>query len=377
MSKLYAVKLKKFIVFIFLLSSNLYALNEVEQLISKGSGFNNFFLYEDALTFLNEAIRLDSCAEEAYKERALSYFELNRIELALEDYYKVSKNKPPYKKVAYQFLSNSKCSTSVCSFLPKNASFSLDFAQGLLLGSSLGGKEGTVGFISSLRGGLTFLWAFACSPFDVSKELIEALYEIGELIADGRISYLLEAVVPEIIECKNYWHSWSDYTKGQKLGFLIGKYSILVFYEITSFKGGAYFYNKIKRANILAILERYSVTRSTCLLEKSAEHVKKSTVILNKVAAGSIIPHNPNVLPHIFTKKHLWDKFIQLTGNHQKDFENLVKFLENQNILRCYREISYDYGGIITYKYIKEMGGDRIVALFEINKRNIPLLRNA
>jgi hypothetical protein len=89
------------------------------------------------------------------------------------------------------------------------------------------------------------------------------------------------------------------------------------------------------------------------------------------------VPHNPNVLPHIFTKKHRWDKFIKLTGNPEKDFEKLAMFLEDQKILQCPRRLDFERGSILTYKYTKEIGGDKIVALFEINKENISLLRNA
>lgn len=358
--------------------SELFSLNKTEELISEGSGYNNFFLYEDAIKSLNKAIRLDPDAEEAYKERALSFFETNRIDLALNDYYQVVKNKPPYKsRLASQFIPILNCSTSIHSCSMGGQTGSLDFAKGVLQGSLLGCKEGTVDFISSVRGGLTFLWSFACSPLDVSKELIEALYEMGVLIAEGKFSYLVEAVLPEIIECNNYWDTWSEYTKGQKLGFIVGKYSILVFYEITSFKGGAYFYNKLKRANIMSILERYSITKSSCILEESARHAKKSRAILNKATAGTVIPHNPNVPYHILVKKHRWEKFISITGNYEIDFKNLTAFLEGQNILQCPRKIDFNYGGVITYRYTKEIGSDRIVAVFEITKDNVPLLRNA
>ena len=127
----------------------------------------------------------------------------------------------------------------------------------------------------------------------------------------------------------------------------------------------------------MAILGRYSVMRSAHILEASAKHAQKSTLILKKAAAGSIVPHNPNVLSHVFTKKHRWDKFIKLTGNHEKDFEKLALFLEEQGILHCEREIDWAYKGVTTYKYTKEIGKDKIVALFEINKENLPLLKNA
>ncbi|MCK5604979.1 hypothetical protein KAR91_24025 [Candidatus Pacearchaeota archaeon] len=70
-------------------------------------------------------------------------------------------------------------------------------------------------------------------------------------------------------------------------------------------------------------------------------------------------------------------KFIKLTGNHEKDFEKLALFLEEQKILHYPRKLNYERGGVITYKYTKDMGREKIVALFEINKEDLPLLRNA
>jgi len=51
-------------------------------LISEGSAHNNFFLYEDAVKFLDEAIKRAPYEKEGYKERAFSHFELNRMDLA-------------------------------------------------------------------------------------------------------------------------------------------------------------------------------------------------------------------------------------------------------------------------------------------------------
>ena len=218
---------------------------------------------------------------------------------------------------------------------------SLEFAKGLLYGTMLGGKEESVQFVSSVRGGLTFLWSFACSPIDVSKELIEALHDIGEFLASGKVDILLEEALPELFECRQYWDSWSEYTKGEKIGFIIGKYSIAAFYYLATPRAGIYFYNKLRRANIVAILECYSVTRSVHILEASAKQAKKSTSILKKASSGFIVPHNPNVLPHILIKKHRWDKFIKLTGNPEKDFEKLAIFLEDQKILQCPRRFRH------------------------------------
>lgn len=83
--------------FILLLFSHLYGVSDVGQLISEASAHNTFFLYEDAVKFLEEAIRRDPFEKEAYKERAFSYFELNCMDLALEDYKQATNPSPPYK----------------------------------------------------------------------------------------------------------------------------------------------------------------------------------------------------------------------------------------------------------------------------------------
>jgi len=363
--------LKLLTIIIFSLSSTLYSMSEVEHLLSEARAHNCYCLYEDAIKLLNEAILIDPYKKEAYKERAFSYFELNRIDLALADYNRAINSKSPYG------ISFQNCSlASRHPILGKVTPF-FDFSSGLLYGAMLGAQEGTIEFVSSVRGGLTFLWSFACSPIDVSKELIDALYDMGEFLASGRLDILLQEALPELFECSMYWSSWSDYTRGQKLGFIIGKYSILAFYYLATPNVGIHFFNNLKRANIMAILGRYTVTRSAHILEASAAHAQKSASILKKVASGAIVPHNPNVLPHIFTKKHHWDKFIKLTGNHEKDFKILVQFLEDQKILQCPCKLDFERGCVVTYKYTKDMGREKIVALFEINKENLPFLRNA
>lgn len=357
------MNMRLFSVLVLFYFAKLFAAIEVSSLINEASAHNTYFLYEDAINLLDEAIKRNPYEREAYKERAFSYFELNRIDLALEDYKRATDPKPSYKR----YIQN--CSLEIPP--------SLDFARGVLYGAMLGGSQASVQFVSSIRGGLTFLWSFACSPIDVSKDLIDALHDIGEFLASGRVDILLEEALPELFECREYWDTWSEYTKGQKLGFIIGKYSISAFYYLATPNLGVHFYNNLRRANIMAILERYAVTKSTHILEASAKHAKNSTSILKKVAVGTIVPHNPNVLPHIFTKKHRWDKFINITGNHEKDFEKLALFLEEQQILHCQRKLDWAYGSVTTYKYTKQIGKDRIVALFEINKNNLPLLRNA
>lgn len=241
-------------------------LEKMRKMKIEGSACNNYFLYEDAIKYLNEAIKIQSSEKEAYRERAFSYFELNKIDLALKDYY------------------------------------------------------------------------------------IDSLYAMGEFLAHAKIYKLLENALPDLRECREYWDTWSDYMKGQKMGFIIGKYSIAAFYYVTAWKGTSY-YNRLRRANIMATLERCSVSKGTRILEESAKRASKNTLRLKKAFNGTVIPHNPNVVPHVMQKKHRWDKHIRLSGNR---FENIK-----------------------TYFYRKKMEKDTIVAMFDVNKKGMPLLKNA
>jgi len=199
------------LLFLFLLSlSNLQA-RPVWELISNGAGCNTFFVPEDALPWLNEAISKDPLAKEAYKERVFSFFELGSIDLALKEYEKALGN-------------NSLCKIRNCQntvfrggsrFL--NDPSSLDFVTGLIQGTLIGAKEETEDFAYSIRGGLSFLWAFVCAPGDVSKEIIESVYAIGEFIAYASIYELLQVALPELMECREYWDSWTEVMKGKKL----------------------------------------------------------------------------------------------------------------------------------------------------------------
>lgn len=54
--------------------------------LAKGSLFNEYLLYREAINNLTESIKYNINNRDAYIERAMAYFELNQIDLALQDY---------------------------------------------------------------------------------------------------------------------------------------------------------------------------------------------------------------------------------------------------------------------------------------------------
>lgn len=352
-------------IFLFFLQIHAY---DARELITQGSACNNFLLYEKALDYLDEAIRLNPSSKVAYEERAITHFELNRIDLALQDYrWAKGESHPYYENASSSFTINEY--SAPC----------LDFAKGLLHGSLTGGREETVEFLSSIRGSCRALWSFACSPVEVSKELIVAVRAVGEYLASASINDLVEDGLPEIIECGRYWDTWSEYEKGWKMGYILGKYGIGVFLYIMPQKAAYSIYSGLKRATMMATLERYSLSRSAVILQESAKCAAKNSSILKRAQRGYIVPKVPNDAFHTLTKHHHWDKVVKLTGNKEIDFKAVAAFLEKEKILSCKREIDYfrPNSPIQTYRYSKEIGKNKIVGVFEIREDGIPLFRNA
>jgi len=355
--------------------------SEDHHYLVEGTACNNYLLYEDALKNLDKAIKLRPSNREAYEERAIAYFELNRIDLALKD-YEESKKKNLCRSTNLDSWNN--FGNDIYDFEQRNLPLfslapsypSLDFATGLLEGVWYGSEGETIEFLSCIRGSFNALWAFACSPVEVSRELVEATRAMGEYLTNTDIWTLLEEALPELVECGRYWDSWSEHTKGKKMGYIIGKYGISVFLYLGVSKGLAIF-NDLKRANMMATLERYSLTKSATILKESEKCVQKNIYVLKKIQQGYIIPQNANVASHVLQKKHDWHKVVKLTGNKDADFKIVSEFLKQERILSCEGKLDWSYQSLKTYRYKKEIGNNTIVAVFEINAKNEPFLRNA
>jgi len=361
----------------------LVAWNAHEYLIN-GTACNNYLLYEEALSHLDMAIQLNPANKQSYEERAITYFELNRIDLALSDYQESRKTNPGgstkranrdfWDDYGYGWYDSGQQNFTILSCSLSTAS--ADFATGLLEGISRGGQEGTIEFLSCIRGSCNALWAFACSPVEVSKELINAIYAMGEHLANTDTRSLLEEGLPELVECGRHWNEWSHHTKGKKMGYLIGKYGVSIFFYLGVGKGVSIF-SDLKRANMMATLERYSLTKSTKILRESEKCAQKNGSVLKKIQNGCVIPHNANVASHVLQRKHNWHKMVKLTGDKDVDFKLVADFLKKESILNCERIHEFSFNSIRTYRYKKKIGKNTVVAVFETNNQNVPLLRNA
>jgi len=270
---------------------------------------------------------------DAYKERAHAYFELNEIDLAIKDYWKckeLEEKQPPYMK---KLLPKTRASKG--GLRPKGK---IDYSSGFCVGIAKGGGVALVEFVPSVfsccRGILHGLWSCACSPNEVRKDLTDASFAFFEYLKTHSAIGNLGIVVPELKDLLSNWDKLSDFERGEKSGYIIGKYGVDILIPGTAIKGIKKL-RQLKRANTMFTLECCAVSqvKKTKVIKKSAEHAKTRKVVCEAVKKGKIIPRNANVVPHVMQKKHAWNKLIKITGNQKEDFQKIVRLLEENKIL--------------------------------------------
>jgi hypothetical protein len=310
-----------------------------DYLLLEGIQCNDFFLHSEALLYLDAAIEKNPSNIEAYQERVYAHFEMGNLPLAISDYEKVKLLKSNQDK---QF--STKSNFYVENYLNKNEFLydlsrksTLEYSTGFCVGITSGGGVAIVDFVPSTwsccKGMLHGLWSLACSPIEVSKELINTSYELAEFIKENTGRECLEAVIPELKELCLNWDTLSDYEKGSKTGYIIGKYGVDILAPGAVIKGVKK-YRQLKRLNSMFTIECCvaSENKKIKIMEASAKHSIARASLCESVKAGKIVPRNANVIPHVMQEKHEWGKLLKLSGNKEADFKKVIDLLEENKI---------------------------------------------
>lgn len=301
-------------------------------LLREGSILNDFLLYKESIHILTDAIKLNPSNIDAYTERAMAYFETNQLRMAMQDYEMIKKLTfaPPFKFNSQKILKVAKI------YAPENK---IEFSKGLVSGTITGAKVSVSEFIPSIfsccRGILHGLWAFVCSPKEVSQEMINTAYAIGEFISNHSTEECFHCVVPELKMLSISWDKLDDFTRGQNIGFIIGKYGVDIFAPV-GILNGANKVRALKRANTICTLESCVSSQEKCakIIKKSKERANiRQKIISESVKYDKILVRNSNAEVHIMQPRHAWDKVVKITGDVRADCKNVVKFLEEHNIL--------------------------------------------
>ncbi len=336
--------------------------------LEQGTLLNDLLLYKEAIQVLTQAIQLNPSNRNAYIERAMAYFETNQLSLALKDYESAKKLSitPPFKPGSHKAMM-----MMAAVYIPENKT---EFSKGLVSGTVDGAKVSAVEFIPSIfsccRGILNGLWAFVCSPIEVSQEMVNTAYAIGEFISNHSTEECFQCVVPELKELSLSWDKLNDHSRGQKIGFIIGKYGVDIFAPAGALKG----MNKVralKRANTMCTLESCAASQAkqAKILEESIKRAAlREGMVVDSVKSAKILIKSSNVQYHVMQPKHAWDKVLKLSGNVEEDFKKVALLLEKESIFskECFlRSKEFSQGKIIRSDYQKTINGQKIQAVFE------------
>lgn len=332
-----------------------------------GVFLNEALIYGEAIKAFSESIRLNPSNRDAYIERAMAYFETNEINLALKDYESAKQLTiiPPFKSEISHLM-------IPISYAPKN---SIEFSNGLVLGTVEGAtvayQELVPSTLSCCRGILNGLWAFVCSPAEVSKDMVNATHAVGQFIYEHKAEECLQCVVPELKDLSATWDQLGDYDKGRKIGYIIGKYGIDIFLPLGIIKGVKHI-RTLKKANTMCTLEgcAASPAKQAKILEESAKRaVLREQMVAESLEKGKILVRNANVPPHIMQSKHSWDKVVKLSGNLEEDWKKVLTLLEENKIfLEKYRiKPPKTFEKFARYEHEMTINGHQVKAIFNKN----------
>lgn len=336
--------------------------------LEQGTLFNDLLLYKEAIKVLSQAIQLNPSNRDAYIERAMAYFETNQLPLALKDYEAAKKLTiaPPFKPGSHKAMM-----MRAVVYIPENKT---EFSKGLVSGTVDGAKVSAVEFIPSIfsccRGILNGLWAFVCSPIEISQEMVNTAYAIGEFISSHSTEECFQCVVPELKELSLSWDKLNDHSRGQKIGFIIGKYGVDIFAPAGALKGVSKV-RALKRANTMCTLESCAASQAkqAKILEESIKRATlRESVINESVKKGKILVKNSNSQVHIMQPKHAWDKLVKISGNIEEDCKKVVKLLEDNRIsLEKYRKNTTIRPEFTRYDHQMQINGFEVKAVFNKN----------
>lgn len=344
----------------------------------EGIRYNDLFLHSDAIVYLTAAIEKDPSNIDAYQERAHAHFEMGNLELAIEDYNNAKrlivskKDKIIITGQEGYYFADSKNDQGGYVINPESKGL-MDFSGGFCVGITKGGGDSIVEFVPSTRscckGILHGVWCFACSPKEVSGDLINASYELVKFIKDNTARECLEVVVSELNELCLNWDVLSDYDRGSKTGYIIGKYGVDILAPGAALKGIKK-YQQLKRLNSMFTIECCveSQVKKAKILEASFKHSSARAIIIESVKSGKIVPRNANVIPHVMQEKHAWNKLIKISGNKTDDFAKVSSFLEESGILsekNILRTREFHNGKIIRSDYKIIISNLEVQAVFE------------
>ena len=231
--------------------------------LSSGQIKNEIGFFDEAILSLQQALDYNPQNKEAYLEKAIAYFEKGEYSQSISDYL-----------------------ASDYKFKPVTPNM-VEFSSGLIKGIICGGTKSLANFLPSTLASLYGLghgiWAFACSPREVSLEMVETCCAISDFLFTHSSLETVQVLIPEL---KEFSHDLSDHRKGEVIGTIIGKYGV-DFFAFAGLVKGVKLYRNLKKANeALTLHSLASFEKGQKIRQVSQSWWKNTAPIVEKIRTG-------------------------------------------------------------------------------------------
>lgn len=249
--------------------------------------------YSQAIAALSEAIQKDPTLKEAYLARAVAYFETGNFDQAVNDYIAADKDK---------LLKKSKNKEKI--------DFGKGFMKGALRGLGEGVQQAPLSLWNSIEGVGHLLWVGIKDPIHVPEKMINTVNNLIDYLSTQELEAIAQDVAPELHNIITKWHEFDQKTKGEKAGFLVGKYGVDILFCYGTTKGVQLF-AELKQTNAMCNLKTLaSSQQAKAALKESAQQAAirrdaffKSAKIHSDKQGKHVIGHknygaNKSILTH-------------------------------------------------------------------------------
>lgn len=346
-----------------------------QALVEQGSILNQQAHYDQAIHLLSKAIKLNPLQGDAYLERSFSYLATKRLTLAQKDYQKSKKLGVirPRSHRSSHLLSKALGWKEIYDF---STGFSAGLANGV--GESVCDIIPTIKSIWNIFYNSTLGLFFSSSTQDADANIFAMISAVMEMIKSGDLS--LDMFAPEVGELSKEWSQLTPRIRGEKSGFIVGKYGADIFIPGQSVKAVKK-WRALKQAGKLTVAEQRlaqaaaqaearlgtatvqaearaatiatestitaegAVVVGAMTAEEAVLFARAQKIIQETANAGEFVAQTPNHVLHVMQKKHAWDKIIPLTGNAEHDFKQVTSLL---------KEIKFIENSKLDYKFIAE-----------------------
>ena len=256
----------------------------------------------------------------------------------------------------------------------------MGFTTGINKGAFTSGKE---------------LLSFAANalihPINTSSEIYEAFAAIAKLAYNQEYNTLIQALSPEVLDLTNKWEALSPKERGEKSGFIFGKYGSDILLPAASAKAIS---QGAKGAKELAIIAKnLQLTEKALVLEAALEtgvesnaftkamYSWKTAETLERLPSPSVILNNINRTKKITTSKDILDilqpnkRWIGGKGAGSKSIVRVFKGSEKEG-LNVFNHLTKDGEVIINdgKKIVSKLSDDIHITYRTFSKSELPTI---